>query len=68
MRRLLTLAAGVVFVLAGCGGESHQDLRAWMAAQGKDAKGHPTASINVRCLEGVEPSSLKITPFDGRSR
>ena len=39
MRRSLTLAAGVVFVLAGCGGESHQDLRAWMGAQGKDAKG-----------------------------
>jgi hypothetical protein len=37
-------------------------------AEGKDAKGNPTASINVRCLEGVEPSSLKITPFDGRSR
>jgi type IV pilus assembly protein PilP len=26
-------------LLAGCGGETHQDLRQWMAAQGKDAKG-----------------------------
>jgi type IV pilus assembly protein PilP len=25
--------------LAGCGGESHQDLRAWMAEQGKGARG-----------------------------
>jgi len=39
MRRSLTLAAGAVFVLAGCGGESHQDLRAWMADQGKGVKG-----------------------------
>ena len=26
-------------VMAGCGGETHQDLRAWMADQGKDVKG-----------------------------
>ena len=39
MRPWLTLAAGVVCVLAGCGGESHQDLRAWMAGQGANAKG-----------------------------
>src|SRR5438876_10785239 len=25
--------------MAGCGGETHQDLRAWMADQGKDVKG-----------------------------
>jgi type IV pilus assembly protein PilP len=31
------LALGVL--LAGCGGESHQDLRAWMAEQGKGVKG-----------------------------
>ena len=37
-------------------------------AEGKDVKGNPTASINVRCLEDVEPSALKITQFDGRSR
>jgi len=37
-------------------------------AEGKDAKGNPTASINVRCLEGVEPSALKIAQFDGRSK
>lgn len=32
-----TLAAAVM--LAGCGGESHQDLRVWMAEQGKGARG-----------------------------
>jgi len=26
-------------LVAGCGGESHQDLRAWMADQGKGARG-----------------------------
>ena len=26
-------------MLVGCGGESHQDLRAWMAEQGKGARG-----------------------------
>ena len=26
-------------LLAACGGESHQDLRAWMAEQGKNSKG-----------------------------
>jgi type IV pilus assembly protein PilP len=30
---------GVAVVVAGCGGESHQDLRAWMQEQGKGAKG-----------------------------
>jgi hypothetical protein len=30
--------------------------------------GEPTAAVNVRCLEGVELSSLKRIPFDGRSR
>ncbi len=27
----------------------------------------PTAAINVRCLEGVEPKDLEIIPVDGRS-
>jgi type IV pilus assembly protein PilP len=40
MRRwLTTIAAGAVVALAGCGGESHQDLRAWMASQGQGVKG-----------------------------
>ena len=35
--RALGLVA--VVLLAGCGSESHQDLRAWMAEQGKGVKG-----------------------------
>jgi type IV pilus assembly protein PilP len=39
MKRWLALAVGASLGLAGCGGESHQDLRAWMAEQGKAQKG-----------------------------
>lgn len=37
-------------------------------AVGKDAKGNEMAAINVRCLEGVDLSTLQVKPFDGRSR
>jgi type IV pilus assembly protein PilP len=36
-RTLLVVLAGLA--VAGCGGESHQDLRAWMAEQGKGVRG-----------------------------
>jgi len=39
MKRWLALVVGAGLGLAGCGGESHQDLRAWMADQGKAQKG-----------------------------
>jgi hypothetical protein len=35
---------------------------------GTGPDGKPMAAVNVRCLEGIEPSALKIMPFDGRSR
>lgn len=35
---------------------------------GKDPKGADTAAVNVRCLEGVDLSTFKRVPFDGRSR
>lgn len=38
MRTRLALAVSAGLALAGCGGDSHQDLRAWMAEQGKAAK------------------------------
>jgi hypothetical protein len=34
---------------------------------GSDKRGVPTAAINVRCLDGVELSALKVVPYDGRS-
>jgi hypothetical protein len=31
------------------------------------AEGEPAAYINIRCLEGVDPASLQVIEFDGRS-
>ena len=39
MKRAAALATVAALALAGCGGESHQDLRAWMSEQGKGARG-----------------------------
>ena len=39
MRPSLPFLALTVLLLAACAGESHQDLRDWMAEQGKGAKG-----------------------------
>jgi len=36
-------------------------------AVGSDKTGTLQAAVNVRCLEGVAPSALKVLPFDGRS-
>jgi hypothetical protein len=35
--------------------------------RGTGPDGKAMASINVRCLDGVEIDKLKVTPFDGRS-
>ena len=35
---------------------------------GAGPSGAPTAAVNARCLEGIELSTLKRIPFDGRSR
>ena len=32
-----------------------------------DETGNAHAAVNVRCLEGIEPSTLKVVHFDGRS-
>jgi type IV pilus assembly protein PilP len=39
MRLRVALLVGLAPLVSGCGNESHQDLRAWMAEQGKNAKG-----------------------------
>jgi type IV pilus assembly protein PilP len=39
MIRRLVVYGGIGLLVAGCGGESHQDLRAWMQEQGKGVKG-----------------------------
>jgi hypothetical protein len=37
-------------------------------AYGKDQKGADTVAVNARCLPDLDRSSLKVVPFDGRSR
>jgi hypothetical protein len=37
-------------------------------ARGRGPDGTEMASINVRCLDGIDLESLQVTPFDGRSR
>jgi hypothetical protein len=34
---------------------------------GADVKGNEMVAINARCLEGVEPASLKTVQYDGRA-
>ena len=36
--------------------------------EGTDPKGNRMAAINIRCLEGIELSSVPVTQFDGRSK
>lgn len=35
--------------------------------RGKMPDGTPIRAVNVRCLEGVDPASFKVTHFDGKS-
>ena len=37
-------------------------------AEATDAKGNPTAAINLRCLEGIDLEAIPVKHFDGRSR
>jgi hypothetical protein len=37
-------------------------------SEGKDAKGAKMAAVNMRCVEGVDPKSLKVRFFSGRDR
>lgn len=34
---------------------------------GSNKTGAAKAAVNVRCLQGIEPSALKVIPVDGRS-
>ena len=36
-------------------------------ARGVGPDGKEMIALNVRCLDGVDPDSLTLTPFDGRS-
>lgn len=36
-------------------------------SEGADHDGNPLTVINLRCLEGIDPESLAVQHFDGRS-
>jgi len=64
--RVITCAM-VTLVVAGCGGESHQDLRAWMQEQGKGAKGKLDPLPQVRPYEPFTYNAFDLPdPFKPR--
>jgi type IV pilus assembly protein PilP len=63
--RLGTLA--VAALLAGCGGQTHQDLRDWMASQGKGAKGRLDPLPTIRPYEPFAYNAFDLPdPFKPR--
>ena len=77
MKRWVVLWMGACALLAGCGGESHQDLRAWMADQGKNARGRvdplpqikPYESFAYNAFDLPDPfKPRKIEPTKGASK
>ena len=67
MKRAKLTVCVAVALLAGCGGESHQDLRDWMAAQGKDAKGRLDPLPTIRPYEPFAYNAFDLPdPFKPR--
>lgn len=67
MKPRLIVWAGVALVIAGCGGESHQDLRAWMQEQGKGAKGKLDPLPQVKPYEPFSYNAFDLPdPFKPR--
>jgi type IV pilus assembly protein PilP len=63
--RLGTLA--VAALLAGCGGQTHQDLREWMASQGKGVKGRLDPLPTIRPYEPFAYNAFDLPdPFKPR--
>ena len=77
MIRRLALGCVVAALVAGCGGESHQDLRTWMAEQGKGVKGKldplpqmkPYEPFTYNAFDLSDPfKPRKIEPNKGQSK
>lgn len=67
MRLWVALALGACVLLAGCGGESHQDLRAWMADQGKGARGRVDPLPQIKPYEPFAYNAFDLPdPFKPR--
>ena len=67
MRPLTLTVCAAAVLLAACGGESHQDLREWMAAQGKDVKGRLDPLPTIRPYEPFAYNAFDLPdPFKPR--
>jgi type IV pilus assembly protein PilP len=67
MKRWLALSLGACVALSGCGGESHQDLRAWMADQGKGARGRVDPLPQIKPYEPFAYNAFDLPdPFKPR--
>lgn len=67
MMRRLCCYLGVGLLIAGCGGESHQDLRAWMNEQGKGSKGKLDPLPQVKPYEPFAYNAFDLSdPFKPR--
>jgi len=77
MMRRLVLGLAIGALVAACGGESHQDLHAWMAEQGKGVKGKleplpqmkPYEPFTYNAFDLSDPfKPRKIEPNKGQSK
>ena len=77
MMRRLVLGLAIGSLVAACGGESHQDLHAWMAEQGKGVKGKleplpqmkPYEPFTYNAFDLSDPfKPRKIEPNKGQSK
>ena len=77
MRARLACWVGIGVLVAGCSGESHQDLRAWMQEQGKGSKGKldplpqikPYEPFTYNAYDLPDPfKPRKIEPVKGSNR
>ena len=67
MKRWMALTLGASVLLAGCGGESHQDLRAWMVDQGKGARGRVDPLPQIKPYEPFAYNAFDLPdPFKPR--
>jgi type IV pilus assembly protein PilP len=63
----VVFSLGACALLAGCGGESHQDLRAWMNDQGKGARGRVDPLPQIKPYEPFAYNAFDLPdPFKPR--
>jgi type IV pilus assembly protein PilP len=67
MNTLRIGAVALAALLAGCGGQSHQDLREWMSEQGKGVKGRLDPLPTIRPYEPFAYNAFDLPdPFKPR--